>query len=659
MWIGGISTHYSDKNQEEWIAESIIHKIVSRSELSHEVRCRELVNMIPVKSVHLFLFKYLSKVEDEKVIPKEKIKFILGTLQNLSDDVSDICLVELEESDIHEWPSIIKWYKNIKALKDLSFLWKEDSNLLEAAYYTILLANKHGDTFIDKIYQCLKSYQIEETLFLSSVKRLYSGSLTIDLSEIGKVKSSFDATYLLETELPVLMKERLNKFSQLWKRLVDIITSSSVLAKRDSRINNDVFDLFNVSVSNNCSENINDRREAYSSDVVYGEIGSFQRDILITEFYDNNIIGGRNRINIVVDEVDSMLLDRGENVLRGKSIQRVSKNYDVLRRTLNQNKVDKEFQHVILQASLDRWAFWLDSAEMFVNRLGTHSAINDFLSKFLIEIDVSRVRHDSDKMMLMLQSPSLLVNAGKAKMLTKEYTMAKSTLIMLFTSIRLFRICLYYKAYCLLKMEDHDQDYAVVKSTLAHCSFLLRQRDEDLRNEVQIVNYINSKYTDGRNSFTLSSGFKQQKDNVIQIIYQILDSIENIIGHTIESNMFVDTTCNLFNAKMIFKDLETDKILSPQKVRSFPLDDYSWNTIKSCYELYSPEIHTRIEQLMNEDNVCINNFADILPSREEFWRILIEKGILSDKKDFILVHEGEMHRCNNFLLIVLQIHCNP
>ena len=62
---------------------------------------------------------------------------------------------------------------------------------------------------------------------------------------------------------------------------VDVITSSLVLAERDASANQEYFELFGVSVSLNCSEDIQKRAEAYKKDIVYGEIGSFQRDILL------------------------------------------------------------------------------------------------------------------------------------------------------------------------------------------------------------------------------------------------------------------------------------------------------------------------------------------------------------------------------------------
>nr|XP_033339981.1 uncharacterized protein LOC117228373 [Megalopta genalis] len=102
----------------------------------------------------------------------------------------------------------------------------------------------------------------------------------------------------------------------LCRKKVDIITSSSVLAKRDAEENSDIYGLFNVNVSHNCSEDIEERKKAYSGNqVVYGDLSNFQRDYLLDKFYGRNILGDRNFENVIVDEVDSMLLDKGNNVL--------------------------------------------------------------------------------------------------------------------------------------------------------------------------------------------------------------------------------------------------------------------------------------------------------------------------------------------------------
>lgn len=96
---------------------------------------------------------------------------------------------------------------------------------------------------------------------------------------------------------------------------VDIVTSSSVLATRDATEQNPLYGLFGISVSHCCHEELTRRCQAYESDVIYGDIGSFQRDILETYFYDRMIRTAHAFDNVFIDEVDSMLVDKGETML--------------------------------------------------------------------------------------------------------------------------------------------------------------------------------------------------------------------------------------------------------------------------------------------------------------------------------------------------------
>uniref|UniRef100_A0A182Q6M4 SecA DEAD-like N-terminal domain-containing protein n=1 Tax=Anopheles farauti TaxID=69004 RepID=A0A182Q6M4_9DIPT len=59
------------------------------------------------------------------------------------------------------------------------------------------------------------------------------------------------------------------------------------------------------------AEDIEDRREAYSmNQVIYGDLASFQRDYLLDRFYGKHVLGDHQFNNVIVDEVDSMLLDK-------------------------------------------------------------------------------------------------------------------------------------------------------------------------------------------------------------------------------------------------------------------------------------------------------------------------------------------------------------
>ncbi|KZS17730.1 Uncharacterized protein APZ42_016244, partial [Daphnia magna] len=102
---------------------------------------------------------------------------------------------------------------------------------------------------------------------------------------------------------------------------VDVITSNDLLAIRDSNLSvaegglKDLYEYFGVEVENNCSQSEDDRKASYTAKVVYGQLANFQRDFLLDEFYGRNIREYRGFSHVIIDEVDCMLLDQGNNTL--------------------------------------------------------------------------------------------------------------------------------------------------------------------------------------------------------------------------------------------------------------------------------------------------------------------------------------------------------
>ena len=103
---------------------------------------------------------------------------------------------------------------------------------------------------------------------------------------------------------------------------VDVITSNSVLAIRDSRMSvadgglRDLYAVFDLDVANNCGASYADLVKSYDSAVVYGTLTNFERDYLCDTFYGRKIRGDRSQLEfVIVDEVDCMLLDNGNHML--------------------------------------------------------------------------------------------------------------------------------------------------------------------------------------------------------------------------------------------------------------------------------------------------------------------------------------------------------
>ena len=99
---------------------------------------------------------------------------------------------------------------------------------------------------------------------------------------------------------------------------VDLITSSEVLAKRDAQEKADLYEMFGLSSSHNFlleSQNYEDRLKQknaiYQKNIVYGTVSQFQFDML-TDVRTSGFFGNRPNKVVIVDEVDSMLID-GKN----------------------------------------------------------------------------------------------------------------------------------------------------------------------------------------------------------------------------------------------------------------------------------------------------------------------------------------------------------
>lgn len=99
---------------------------------------------------------------------------------------------------------------------------------------------------------------------------------------------------------------------------VDIVTSSPILAERDAKDYQALYDIFNISVSHNWDKGTYRQgfKPCYRADVVYGSANCFQADLLRTEYELENTRGDRPYQTVIVDEVDSMMIDGYGNTTR-------------------------------------------------------------------------------------------------------------------------------------------------------------------------------------------------------------------------------------------------------------------------------------------------------------------------------------------------------
>ena len=94
-------------------------------------------------------------------------------------------------------------------------------------------------------------------------------------------------------------------------RTVDIVTSSPVLSQRDAEEWREFYSMMKLEVGCNVEDNTKEDTTCYECPIVYGTVETFARDILKTEFLMQDVRKGRKCDIVIVDEVDSMLIDQG------------------------------------------------------------------------------------------------------------------------------------------------------------------------------------------------------------------------------------------------------------------------------------------------------------------------------------------------------------
>ena len=204
------------------------------------------------------------------------------SLWNFKNGIDHIKAVVMYVSDLHYKIAQAELEKNLSLLKrhpdDLN-----DEYEFQKYFLVIILAVKLTAKYTPRITQCL-SYQ---TLIMQFLK---IGCLLEVKSGEGKscILAMTAATYALVG------------------KQVDIVTSSPVLAQRDCNDWTKFYKLLNISV---CCNEVADA-QSYKCNVVYGTIGNFSRDILRVKFLFEDIRLGRQCDLVLVDEVDSMLIDQ-------------------------------------------------------------------------------------------------------------------------------------------------------------------------------------------------------------------------------------------------------------------------------------------------------------------------------------------------------------
>lgn len=97
---------------------------------------------------------------------------------------------------------------------------------------------------------------------------------------------------------------------------VDVVTTSDTLAIRDAKSKSHFFNMLGLNVKHNCMDDQTHEACYKGAHVVYGTAYRFESAILHDLYTEEIVIGNRKPQIVIVDEVDSMFLDKGSHSTR-------------------------------------------------------------------------------------------------------------------------------------------------------------------------------------------------------------------------------------------------------------------------------------------------------------------------------------------------------
>ena len=179
---------------------------------------------------------------------------------------------------------------------------------------------------------------------------------------------------------------------------VDVVTSNPILAKRDAKESEELYKNFGITVGSNVEEaNLinyvkgSDEKECYSKDIVYGTAHEYQADILKDEYNLKNVRNKRPFDIVIVDEIDSMLIDEYARKTFLSSSKPFLEKYSIFLQILwgYYKNLDLDDEDVISDNELiDRLKKYLsDKIKNFINSndLNFYFPMNSYTKKFALD----------------------------------------------------------------------------------------------------------------------------------------------------------------------------------------------------------------------------------------------------------------------------------
>ncbi|XP_026011145.1 uncharacterized protein LOC113014069 [Astatotilapia calliptera] len=280
------STNDKLKNLVSWMIKMLhcieIHYISPRWKYNGE-KSKEFEK----KDGHNGKKRLLDLVQDESITDETLKKFLAEDKEKTLDEILD----EIRQENLNQVDGLLEDVKDIVSTFDNKDR-NDDSergelkNTLQKLCWAVEKTFKYKPRLTQMVSWCLMA--------LSKTGRLIQVGT-------GEGKSCIVAMFAA--------------FRALRGEKVDIMSSSSVLAERDFGEWQRFYELLKISVDCNTNKLNEELKKCYECKVVYGTAEQFAGDWLRHTFTGRDILGQRTFQCAIVDEVDSLMLDKGHHMV--------------------------------------------------------------------------------------------------------------------------------------------------------------------------------------------------------------------------------------------------------------------------------------------------------------------------------------------------------
>lgn len=243
----------------------------------------------------------------------------IRNIYNTIDNQSGTKIAQWSSEDIAKWVKSIRPTKHSESIditnEEDALLDKERENIKEPPSISKMIAVIQRANYLHTESNGGNGHLLRDSQIISLLLLIEANTdLNTSSANNGRLLqiSTGEGKSIISASLAAILS--------LLGHKVDIITSSTVLANAGLKNASGLFKLLGLEASSNITKSQGSGiNPCYNSDIVYGDVLTFQTDLLSNSSYQGLERGDRELDVVIVDEVDSMLLDGSNSTAKQSS----------------------------------------------------------------------------------------------------------------------------------------------------------------------------------------------------------------------------------------------------------------------------------------------------------------------------------------------------